>query len=122
MLAFEQFRISFRTGGAFVLVDDQVPLLDGIQVFVSVAQHLVHGAIGEILRLRDVVEADADGGVLEDRTKKSLPLLQGLLGTLACRDVLRQTDNVLRLAGCIPEQLKSAVANNNAAVTPNEAL
>ena len=53
----------------------------------SVAKHLVQGAIGEVLGFRDVVKADADRSVLEDGTEELLALLQGFLRTLALRDV-----------------------------------
>jgi hypothetical protein len=44
------------------------------------------------------------------------------LRPLIRRNVFHQTDNVLRLAVCVPEQLKLRVGNDAAAVTPNEAL
>ena len=109
-LPLEELRISFCTPGTIIRVDDLVPFLHGAQVFMSIAKHLVQGAIGEVLRLGNVVKADADGSVLEDRTEELLALLQGLLGTLAFRDVFRQGDEVLWLACSVPEQLKSPVA------------
>jgi hypothetical protein len=75
-----------------------------------------------ILRLRDVIKADADGSVLEDRTEEPLTLLQGFLGTLAFRDVFVQGDEVLWLACGVPEQLKPPVADDDAAVAADEAV
>jgi hypothetical protein len=86
-VTFEEFRVTLCTPGAIVGVYDLVPLLHAAQVFMSAVEHLVQSAVSEILRLGDVVKADPDGSVLEDRTEKQLVLLQGLLGTLALCDV-----------------------------------
>ena len=103
-------------------MDYLVPFLHRVQVLVSAAQHLVQGAIGEILRLGNVVKTDADGGVFEDRTEELLALLQGFLGTLAFRDIFLQVDEVLWLAYSVPEQLEPPVASNDASVRTNEVL
>src|SRR5580704_4288594 len=88
----------------------------------SAPEHLVYSMVGEILRLADVIKADADRGVLKDRTEELLALLQGFFGTLAFCDIFLQVDEVLWLAGTVPEQLKLSVASNDASVTMNEVL
>ena len=76
-LSLEEGRISFLPEGAFVRVNDLVPILQAAQFLLAITQHLLECAVGENRMTINTEEADSDLGILEDRTKKLVALAQG---------------------------------------------
>src|SRR6516225_9881109 len=70
----------------------------------------------------NVEDSYADLGILKNGPEELRCSLALLLGTLACRNVFREIDHVLRLARAVPQHEESAVGNSDVAVAANESL
>src|SRR6516162_3465418 len=58
-LSLQEFRIPSCSGGALIRMDDVIPPLEVAELFVGVTQHLLQGAVREMLPAINTEEVDA---------------------------------------------------------------